>query len=382
LSAPPDRAHEEPGPPGRAATGRPLRVGVVGARQAVQGIGAYVAREFARAGCEVAGIVGTSEASVAAAQADLAARFGLACEGFTSLPELLARQRPDVVALCSPAGSHRAQLELALEAGAHVFCEKPLWWDETCAPARPAAPPRTEGPRAEGPRAEGPRAEGPGADELSRRVRALAEGFRSRGLLLALNTQWPCTLEAFRRLYPGVLTGTGPWPVRRFDMLLSPIRRGAEMVVDGAPHALSLLDALTGHGHVETVVAHRPGPDDTALDLAFRWIHAQGATEASLRLRTCPSQPRPAGYGIDGAWAERGVTQPGYRMQLTGGGRSEPLHDPLDLRVAQFVAQVRAGTPTDVQGLVESLANLRDLVAAAGDRGTGQAAGPSPEVPA
>jgi len=343
---------------------RPLRVGVVGARQAVQGIGAYVAREFARAGCEVVGIVGTSAATVAAARADLAQRFGLSCEGYTELAELLARQRPDIVALCSPAGSHREQLAVALAGGAHVFCEKPLWWDESCrAPGRSGAV----------------------GDELASLVAGIAQGFAARGLLLGLNTQWPCTLDCYRRLYPDVLRGEGPWAVSRFEMLLSPIRRGSDLVVDGAPHALSLLEALTGHGRVEAVSARWPGPDDTALDLAFRYVHARGSTAATLRLRTCPQQPRPAGYGIDGAWADRQVTQPGYRMALAGAGRSEALHDPLDLRVAQFVAEVRARKPTDVQGLVESLANLRDLVAAAEDRGrprAGPAAGPSPEVSA
>ncbi len=345
---------------GGPATLRPLRVGVVGARQAVQGIGAYVAREFARAGCDVVGIVGTSAATVAEARVDLERRFGLSCEGYTQLAELLARQRPDIVALCSPAGGHREQLAEALAAGVHVFCEKPLWWDDSC---RSSA----------------------GGDALASVVAGMAQGFADRGLLLELNTQWPCTLESYRRLHPDVLRGEAPWPVSRFDMLLSPIRRGPDLVVDGAPHALSLLAALTGHGRVEAVSARWPGPDDTALDLAFRYVHARGETAVSLRLRTCPQQPRPAGYGVDGAWAERQVTQPGYRMSLSAAGRSEPLHDPLDLRVARFVADVRARKATDVQGLVESLVNLRDLVAAAEDRDRprpGPAADPASEVPA
>lgn len=40
--------------------------------------------------------------------------------------ELLERTRPDVVSVCSPPHLHRAHLELALAAGCHVICEKPL----------------------------------------------------------------------------------------------------------------------------------------------------------------------------------------------------------------------------------------------------------------
>ena len=343
----------EPAPATNTGSARPaarLRVGVVGARQAVQGIGAYVAREFARAGCDVVGIVGTRQETVAAARADLAQRFGLQCEGYTDLPALLARQRPDIIALCSPAGCHRAQLQAALAAGAHVFCEKPLWWEPGTL-ERPAA-------------------------ELVAQVTALAAGFAEAGRLLALNTQWPFTLECFGRLHPGVLAGPPPWPVRRFEMLLSPIRSGQDMVVDGAPHLISMLAALLGPGRARDIRATWNGAGEgsagpsagggTSLDLALGYEHARGTTQVLLRLRQCPQQPRPAGYGIDGAWAERQVSQPGYRMALAGAGRSEALHDPLDLCVAAFVAAVARGEATDGQTLVESLAILRDLVAAAG----------------
>lgn len=47
----------------------------------------------------------------------------VACSDAT---ELLERSNPDVVAVCSPPGLHRAHVELALAAGCHVFCEKPL----------------------------------------------------------------------------------------------------------------------------------------------------------------------------------------------------------------------------------------------------------------
>ena len=45
---------------------------------------------------------------------------------FAEPREMLERLRPDVVAICSPPDLHRAHTELSLDAGCHVFCEKPL----------------------------------------------------------------------------------------------------------------------------------------------------------------------------------------------------------------------------------------------------------------
>jgi predicted dehydrogenase len=214
----------------------------------------------------------------------------------------------------------------------------------------------------------------------------VAREFVARGKLLALNTQWPTTLPAWRALFPAVASTGG---ARRFEMLMSP--KGGphgedatpeRLVVDAAPHALTMLRALVGGGRVEAARATRPADAGSgsaasgsaasggaasgraALDLTFTWRHAAGETEVLLRLRQCPDQPRPAGYGIDGAWVERRVALPEYAMSLvTRDGRSAPLTDPLDVLVAGFAADAAAGRATDTEGLVESMTALRDLVA-------------------
>lgn len=45
---------------------------------------------------------------------------------FTAVEEMLRETKPDLVAVCTPVGSHHALVKTALEAGAHVLCEKPL----------------------------------------------------------------------------------------------------------------------------------------------------------------------------------------------------------------------------------------------------------------
>jgi predicted dehydrogenase len=45
---------------------------------------------------------------------------------YTRVAEMLEREQPDIVHICSPSSVHAQQTIDSLEAGAHVFCEKPL----------------------------------------------------------------------------------------------------------------------------------------------------------------------------------------------------------------------------------------------------------------
>ncbi len=70
-------------------------------------------------------LVGLVDLSLGAAEAR-AAEFGLAVLLGTDLEALLARTKPDVVFNCTVPEAHFAVTTAALEAGAHVFSEKPL----------------------------------------------------------------------------------------------------------------------------------------------------------------------------------------------------------------------------------------------------------------
>lgn len=56
----------------------------------------------------------------------LAAQFDIHPEIYADAHEMLAREQPDVVSICVPNMLHEELAVAALEAGAHVLCEKPL----------------------------------------------------------------------------------------------------------------------------------------------------------------------------------------------------------------------------------------------------------------
>ena len=56
----------------------------------------------------------------------LAAKFGLDVPVYTGFEELLARERPDAVHICTPHVLHAPMCCAALERNIHVLCEKPL----------------------------------------------------------------------------------------------------------------------------------------------------------------------------------------------------------------------------------------------------------------
>jgi predicted dehydrogenase len=92
-------------------------------RVAIVGLGAVTRNihlpAYARLNGKVAIVAGCDPDAGARGRSGLPATFADAAE-------MIERSRPDVVAVCTPPALHRAQTLLALEAGCHVFLEKPL----------------------------------------------------------------------------------------------------------------------------------------------------------------------------------------------------------------------------------------------------------------
>ncbi|SIN99921.1 Gfo/Idh/MocA family protein [Vannielia litorea] len=79
------------------------------------------AQAFRAAGAEVVGIVGRTPHVVE----EVAGRLGIA-HGGTDWAEALRLCKPDIVSIGTPGGAHFEPIRQAIEAGCHVFCDKPM----------------------------------------------------------------------------------------------------------------------------------------------------------------------------------------------------------------------------------------------------------------
>src|SRR5215213_6566042 len=94
-----------------------IGLGVIGCG----GFGLFALQQFVQVpGIRLAGMAGTARpASIAAAK-----RFGM--EDVEDIGRLIARPEVDLIYIATPPFLHFEQAKLALEAGKHVICEKPL----------------------------------------------------------------------------------------------------------------------------------------------------------------------------------------------------------------------------------------------------------------
>jgi predicted dehydrogenase len=97
--------------------GARLRVGIVGTGF----MGGVHARAIARSRAELVAV-----ASSSLAEAEAAARRWGVVGGARSVPDVLTGTDIDAVHICTPNHLHASQVEVALKAGKHVICEKPL----------------------------------------------------------------------------------------------------------------------------------------------------------------------------------------------------------------------------------------------------------------
>jgi predicted dehydrogenase len=287
-----------------------MRVLLIGARRVRTGTGPYLARFLAEAGLPVTAVLGTTAESATAAAEALAAPGRPQPAAYSDAYTAFDKARPEVVVICSPTASHQDLLARALDASAHVLCEKPLLWA------------------------------GWGSGD---RADTLAKAFELRERHLVVHAQWPYVLPTWRTL-TGAREG---WQPKRFRMHLEPSSIGPHMILDALPHPLSVLATLLpGSGaSIENLRMDCPGGDPESLDVRFTYRMGIDAIDARIDLRSSKQTPRPAAIGFDGRLAWREIEEPGYQLFLRHAERRIPLPDPARLLVGSFVSLVRAGEP-------------------------------------
>lgn len=311
----------------------PENIAVIGARRKRQGTGGHIAAAFTRQGCRVRAIIGTGRDSVAQALAELR-RQGIEASGYLRSDELFANEEIGLLVIATPPEHHLEYIEQGLRNGCHVFCEKPLWAPIPDLPASAA----------------------------SGKAAGLLRRFEQLGLHLCINAQWPHTLPVFRKLHPKV--SLAPQDVKSFAMDLCPESFGVAMITDAAPHLLSMLFALLGHGELNRC---RVTLDGHKAEIEFEYRHKNGETRVVSRLTRQSGQPKPAAYSINGCRIERHVEMDNYALSFSAGDNRLPAPDPLELSVAQCLSAIRNQSRHDDE-IPSGIGNLHRLVEAAGAR--------------
>ncbi len=193
------------------------RVAVIGA----SGIGKHHAKWWAMEGAQVCAFAGRCSDSTAKTRCLLEDLFGFRGSGYVDVGEMLEKERPDIVDVCSPNALHHVHVRAALEAGCHVLCEKPFVYNPALT-----------------------------VPENLAQAGELADLAETRGLLLGLCTQYVMAARSALRAYRQV-HGEAPLTLLRGE-LASPARgRGPDPVpvwIDLAPHLLAAIQVLLPRG--------------------------------------------------------------------------------------------------------------------------------------
>jgi predicted dehydrogenase len=296
-----------------------LKVGIVGGR----GIGKHHAKWFARAGCEVTAVYGTTPESAAAAAAGLRDLFGFTGRAFHEWDRFRSEGGFDVCSIGSPMEEHLANVRDLAADGKHLLCEKPLVWNWEF-----------------------------DAERLRTDAAALVEAARAAGIILAVNAQYPVLLEGFAALHRAAL-GRDP-EYRRLHFVMetkaSPrtTQGPADAWVDLGPHPLAVLDQLAPGGMDWNTLQHVDGPTESVLD--FEWDAGDRRLGVHLETRRVPGGAIRRELGNQDLTAEyEGCTIDGdFAARLRGGGQEWTGPDPMRVSVARFVEAVRTGDPTRV----------------------------------
>ncbi len=288
-------------------------VAVLGA----SGIGRNHARWFWKHGCHVHSFLGSSPKSVARTTETLRSVFPFEGRGYDDLSQLLAAERPEIVCISTPPAQHKAQIRAALEAGAHVLCEKPLLFDAH-----------------------------QNSKYLQERGAELLELARSKGLLFGTQMQYAAVVDDLRA------AAGHEGPVRRFGMEMETKnikdnREGAQIWLDLSPHPLSVLQVLAGPEAELEATSIRCHIEKNQTHAEFRLKNKRDETiEASILVRFDPqANPPRRCFRFDDQTVELvGHREPDgeFRALLTSSKGKQTLRDDcVDTLIGDFLASAR-----------------------------------------
>lgn len=312
-----------------------LNVAIVGPGRSKQGTGPFIARTFNKLGCNVQAIVSSSVKSANTAAETFKNQYAITCNAYESLDESLKHHEIDIVVISSPAETHYNYLQTAVDAGCHVFCEKPLWW-----PSEKIITTKD-------------------IELLTIQANQLVKHCNKNATVLQLNTQWPFTLPTYFELHPELKQADS---IDDFSMWLTPQSDGDKMIIDTFSHVLSMLYALVGSGKINHIDSNfHQREDKQALNIEFEYLHANGDTHVGVSLSSSDSFPKPAAYAINGHRVDRHVELPNYLISLHSSNKQMLLIDPLESSIKNFIGSIHSKVTSDEVALIDGTTHLAEI---------------------
>ena len=327
----------------------PLRVAVAGA----SGIGRHHAKWFSFWGCEVVAFTGTTSASCQTTARTLADLFGFAGRSYTDLETLLSKERPHIVAVCTPNAQHFEYADIALRAGCHVLCEKPLIWH-------------------------------PGGEGLLERGEKLIQLAQESDLCFGVCTQYAASIPQYEELLRTSETTSGE--VEEFSVEMETLSRvgdsrsrvgdsrsrvgdsrsrgqvrdAREIWVDLGPHPLSLLLEWMPDGSIDTATldVRFAGRE---VNACFDFLAGRQTCRCRIVVRDIDSGVPLRRFGINDFLVDVGGRDGAdgvYEAVLRHGDEESVGPDFMSLLIRQFIRAVTGEEPAPLAPASRGLRNL------------------------
>lgn len=278
-----------------------MKVSIVGAGRNRNGIGKYIGKYFRKNGAAVTSVLGTTEHTSHRASFALK-QYGMDATAYTDFNKMVENESPDAIVIASPYPTHDDYLLKSIDAGLHIFCEKPFIWHEK--------------------------------SDMQEWLDHLFETAENKHLTIAMNSQWPFCIPYYEEL-------CGPINIQAVDTFsigLSPMVGGRDMIPDSVPHALSLLYGTLGDGDILNL---NIDDHDETMIITFDYNTIIHACRVLIRLTRNEHKPRDFSFGFNGRMVQRSLDMETYDIHLNHANRSLKIIDPLDLSVRDFMSAVR-----------------------------------------
>lgn len=285
-----------------------MKVSIIGAGRNNNGIGEYIAKYFHQNKATVNSVLGTTNKTARHAANSLK-KYGVQASAYTDFYQMIAEKKPDSVVIASPLPTHFDYLIKSVDAGLHVFCEKPFMWNNQ--------------------------------DDPHKQVDFILQKAEDRKLKIAMNSQWPFSLPYYETL-------CGPIDRKKTDtffMHLSPMVTGKEMILDSIPHALSLLYFTLGKGKmIKTSIES----DGSKMIIRFIYTTQTNNCKVLINLERQKRQPRSFKFGFNDKIVYRVLDLKGYDIYFKYLDKTLKLVDPLELSVKDFISSVSTKTEPQI----------------------------------